>query len=68
MITAPKPRLQVPQSLQLGIVRLPVQTGQHSSKLAIRQHKLTLRVMAVNENGNGLERDHLRHGYALAGA
>jgi hypothetical protein len=27
-----------------------------------------LRVMAVNENGDGLESDRLGHGYALAGA
>ncbi len=68
LITAPEACLQVPQSFQLGIVRLPVQTGQHGSKLTVRQHKLTLRVMTVNENGDGLESDRLGHGYALAGA
>lgn len=60
--------LQMPPSLHFGIMSIPIEASQHGSELAVCQHKLTLRVMAVDENGNGLESNGLGHGYALAGA
>ena len=59
---APEACFQVPASLVPGIMSMTIETGQDGSKLSVRQHRLTLGIMAVDENGNGLEGDDLEHG------
>jgi hypothetical protein len=62
LLAGAKSGLQVPASLELGVVTLPVQAGEDSYELTVVQDEAALGVVTVDEDGNGLKRDGGPHG------
>jgi hypothetical protein len=52
-----EPGLQVPLPRVLRIMVLAIEAGDHGGKLAIREDKVALTVMTVDDQAHGLERD-----------